>query len=81
MEATIYEVMPLVALKNRIPELLAARDMTITQLQIKSGLGWTTIYKTATEPVIPDRTTIKTLHAVASVLGVSVSDLYADVEE
>ena len=65
-------------LRNLIPGILQARKMTITELQIKSGLGWPTVHKVATEEYIPDRTSLKTLNAIASALEVSISDLYAE---
>ena len=67
--------------KNLIPKLLKERGMNIPQLQIKSGLGWPTIYKIATEEYLPDRTTLKTLDAVADAFGVSVSELYEREED
>jgi DNA-binding Xre family transcriptional regulator len=68
-------------LKNLIPMILQQRKMTITELQIKSGLGWPTVHKVATEEYIPDRTSVKTLNAIASALELSISDLYAEEKE
>lgn len=72
------EVLSMAKLRNLIEKLRIERGMTITDLQIKSGLGWPTIHKVATEKYIPDRTTIKTLNAIATALGVGISELFEE---
>jgi len=67
-------------MKNRIPELLKERGWTITQLQIKTGIGWPTVHAAASREVLADRTSFKTLRKIAEALGVGISDLYEKVE-
>lgn len=68
-------------LKSLIKNILHSRNMTITDLQVRTGLGWPTVHKVVKEKYLCSRTTFKTLRRVAAVLDVNISDLYEREEK
>ena len=73
MEATI--------IRNKIPGILAARKMSISDLQRESRLSWPSTYKVATLPVFPDTLNIGTLRRAAEALKLPVGDVVEFSEE
>lgn len=65
-------------MQYRIREIRESRHMTQTELAEKAGIARATIWKLETGE--DETTTTKTLTSIATVLGVSVSDLFLPAE-
>jgi DNA-binding Xre family transcriptional regulator len=62
-------------LRNRIPALLAERDMKIADLQRLTLLSYPSVYSVVKSTHVDDRK-ISTMQKIANALGVQVGDLY-----
>lgn len=67
--------------RNRIPALLTQKGMSISDLQKEVRMSWPATHRIATATTITDDTKVSTLRRIAAVLGVSVADLYEEVDE
>lgn len=68
-------------IKNKTPQILQDRKMTISDFQRESRLSYPSAHKVATLPTFPDTLNIGTIRRAAEALNVKISDLIELVEE
>ena len=64
-----------IVLRNRIPDLLKHRNLTISWLQRRTQLSYPTTHRISTLPTVTDNTRVGTLRKVAAALEVSLDQL------
>jgi DNA-binding Xre family transcriptional regulator len=65
-------------LRNRVPEILKARDLSISDLQRMTGLSYPAVHNMARAVEVSDQTRVGTLRKISEALDVPIGELVAE---
>lgn len=65
-------------MKNRLPEILRQKSISVTELSKETGIGRTTLSELNNSSKIPDKTKVGTLSSIAKTLKIPMSQIFPD---